>query len=90
MGKVSTPPAVVDAGDDRILTTRELVDRVGLARNTIWRLVRDGRFPKPIQLTPARIGWDWTDVRAWLDERKRAPITAHMIGGRGPRKRRAR
>jgi prophage regulatory protein len=66
----STPPAA----DDRVITTKELLERIPLDRSTIWRMSRSGRFPAPIQLTPAKLGWRWSAVAAWLEERQRNPI----------------
>jgi len=34
-----------NSADERILATDELLQRVPLRRQTIWRLVREGRFP---------------------------------------------
>ena len=42
---------------------------LGLSRRTVERMVREGKFPKPIQLSDNRVGWDVEVVRAWLDER---------------------
>ena len=36
----------------RVLRSREARDRIGLSRATIWRMVRNGAFPKPV--APAR------------------------------------
>jgi prophage regulatory protein len=63
---------------DRVINTRELLDLIPLTRSTIWKLAREGRFPKPIQLTPSRIGWQLSEVLAWVADRKRNPIPAHV------------
>ncbi len=59
--------------DERIVTTSELLDVIPLDRSTIWRMARAGVFPKPIQLTESRIGWRWSAVKRWLDEREAHP-----------------
>ena len=74
-------PTKVDPQDDRIVTVEELLQRIPLSYPTIWRMSRDGRFPKPIQLTAARIGWQWSDVLAWIDERKKNPVVAEKNYG---------
>lgn len=71
----NTPPSSTDT-DDRILSTKELLERIPLNRITLWRMSREGRFPRPIQLTRARIGWRWSAVLAWLTERERHPIAS--------------
>ena len=67
------PPAP-DLADDRILDTKELLQRIPLRRQTIWRMVRDGKFPRPIRLTSSRLGWRWSTVLAWIAQRESDPV----------------
>ncbi len=41
----------------------------GLSRTTIWRMVKTGRFPKPVELGPRAPGWRQSDVHGWLESR---------------------
>jgi predicted DNA-binding transcriptional regulator AlpA len=75
----STPATAVD---ERIVTEAELVKLISFDRSTIWKMCREGRFPPPIQLSPARKGWRWSRVLAWLDERERNPVHARAYFGR--------
>ena len=34
-------------------------------------MVREGKFPMPVQLTPNRVGWKVETVTAWMDERSK-------------------
>lgn len=43
----------------------------GKSRVQLWRDIRDGRFPAPIQLGPNSIGWYRTEIDAWLAARPR-------------------
>lgn len=36
---------------------------------TIWRWVRDGKFPKPFKLGPCVTGWHTHEVDAFIAER---------------------
>ena len=74
---VQTPP--VD--DDRILTTKQLLERIPLDYSTIWRMSKQGRFPRPLQLTRSRIGWRLSAVLAWLAERETDPIESRQYFG---------
>lgn len=38
----------------------------GIARSTVWKWCADGRFPKPIKLSPRVSAWHVADVRTWL------------------------
>jgi excisionase family DNA binding protein len=54
---------------ERLVTQRELSQRLTLSRTTIWRLTRSGALPAPKQITSTRIGWRESDVSAWLAKR---------------------
>ena len=41
----------------RIIRSKEVSKRTGQSRVTIWRNVRAGRFPAPLELGPNSIGW---------------------------------
>lgn len=51
----------------RLLSTDEVMQRTTLSRSTLWRLSRSGAIPRPIRITPGRIGWRESDVAAWLE-----------------------
>ncbi|WP_296948443.1 AlpA family transcriptional regulator [uncultured Massilia sp.] len=42
---------------------------VGLAIATIQRLVRDGSFPKPRQLSNRRVAWLFREIEEWAEQR---------------------
>jgi prophage regulatory protein len=54
--------------DDSMLRIKEVARQTGVSESTIKRMALDGRFPKPMRLSPHRIGWPARDVRAWLEE----------------------
>ncbi|WP_273228930.1 helix-turn-helix transcriptional regulator [Pseudomonas kuykendallii] len=45
----------------------EVCAATSLSRATLWREVKAERFPKPIKLTPGRVGWRSSHVAAWQD-----------------------
>lgn len=55
----------------KILSTSDLLARVPYSRVQIWRLIRAGKFPAPLQLTERRIGFLETDVNTWIESRGR-------------------
>ena len=56
----------------RILTYAEVCRRTGQSRTGIWRLIRDGKFPQPVDLgTPRRVGFYESEVQDWIDARPR-------------------
>src|SRR5687768_4916020 len=49
------PPAPILPSAQRILRQAEVIKRVGLARSTIWKMVKEGQFPSPRRLSPGAI-----------------------------------
>ncbi len=43
----------------------------GLSRTTIWRLERDGLFPKRRLLTNKIVAWDEAEVDEWIKSRSK-------------------
>jgi prophage regulatory protein len=58
--------------EDRMLPPVVVMDRVSLSRTTIWRLVKRGEFPPPIQLTKGRHAWSAEAVQGWIAGKKAA------------------
>lgn len=53
----------------KIDRTVEVERLTGLGRVTIWRLVRAGRFPAPLQLATRAVGWRHADIVKWIATR---------------------
>ena len=51
----------------RIIRVPEVLDRRGTSRTQLWRDVRDGKFPAPVQLGPNSIGWYSDEVDEAVD-----------------------
>lgn len=43
----------------------------GKSRVQLWRDVREGKFPAPLELGPNSIGWYRSEVEAWKRSRPR-------------------
>jgi prophage regulatory protein len=58
--------------DGPTLTMRDVVKMTTMSKTTIKRWVSDKHsdFPRPIKLSPRRIGWRKKDVVAWLEQRR--------------------
>ena len=41
----------------RILRAKQVMSRMGWSRTTLWRRVRDGQFPAPVETGPNTNGW---------------------------------
>ena len=56
---------------DRMLRAPQVMSRTGLSRSTIWRRVRAGTFPAPVELGVNSIGWPENSISSWIESRKR-------------------
>jgi len=54
-----------------ILRMPEVIGKVGLKKSSIYQLIKEGAFPKPIRLTSSAVGWYKHELDEWLDSRER-------------------
>jgi len=45
---------------------KEVIEKTGLARSTIYNLISQGKFPKQIELGARSVGWVDTEIEEWL------------------------
>jgi prophage regulatory protein len=65
-------PANSKAAQQRIrsgfMRLRGVQEQTGLTRSAVYRLIREGRFPRPIRLGSLRcVGWLRFDVNLWVE-----------------------
>lgn len=65
----SEPP---DCVPERFLPEPVVKDRTSLDRVTRWRLVKDGKFPAPVRISPGRVAWAESQITAWIAEKMAA------------------
>ena len=53
-----------------ILRRPAVEQATGLSRSTIYAMMAEGAFPKPVRLGKRAVGWREADVRAWLESRE--------------------
>jgi len=46
-------------------SVKQLANRYGNNVATIWRWVAQGRFPKPVKLSPGCTRWRISDIQKW-------------------------
>jgi prophage regulatory protein len=57
---------------DRIIRRPELLKVTGLSAATLYRLMAEDRFPKPVRLSDNAVGWRATAVFSWLESLEEA------------------
>lgn len=44
-------------------------DMLGLSRSTIYRMMQDGEFPRPVKIGRRAVGWSSEEIERWISER---------------------
>ena len=65
----ASEPQRIETGSIRVLRFRDVRDRTGLSRSTIWRLERRGMFPPHRQISPNAVGWLEDELNDWIRTR---------------------
>ena len=50
----------------RILSIKQVLERVPISRQTLYSWVAQGEFPKQIQISSNRVGWDEQEVDEFI------------------------
>ena len=52
-----------------ILRRKQVEDRTGLSRSTLYLRIQEGTFPRPINLGSRAVGWLENEIESWLVSR---------------------
>ena len=52
--------------DTRLMTRTEVEDRCGLARSTIYRMMEEGSFPRPVRIGAKAVRWREDEINALI------------------------
>ncbi|BAF70436.1 helix-turn-helix transcriptional regulator [Nitratiruptor sp. SB155-2] len=55
---------------DRLIDIKEVSSLIGMKKPTIYKYIRDGKFPKPIKIGIRASRWSFNEVMQWIEERK--------------------
>lgn len=64
----------------RLLRIRQVCERTGLSRSTIYELVSGDELPKPIQISARTVGWVESEIDDFI--RSRIARSRSCFGGR--------
>lgn len=53
----------------KILRRPAVVEKVGMSKSAIDRLIAENGFPKPLKLGPRNVGWVYDEIEEWLNQR---------------------
>lgn len=51
---------------ERILRIKNVMERTGLSRSTLYRKIENGTFPKQVKISERCAGWRESSVKSWL------------------------
>ncbi|MBF8676166.1 AlpA family transcriptional regulator [Pseudomonas fulva] len=51
---------------DRLLRLDEVLHVTGMGRNTVYRRIREGTFPKQVKIGPNSVAWRQSDITQWM------------------------
>ena len=57
---------------ERYLRFKELRQLIPFSRSTIYRMVLDGRFPRPVRIGKYATAWVSSEIDKWMVERAEA------------------
>src|SRR5258708_7525755 len=62
----TTPDGRLNTIPLRFIRFAAVKDRTGLSRSTIWRLERQGAFPKHRRISSNAVGWLEQEINEWV------------------------
>jgi prophage regulatory protein len=64
----------------KILRLPTVLDRVGLKRSSVYQMMANGTFPKPIKLGARAVGWPSNSVDTWIAQRTEQSCQVNQAG----------
>jgi prophage regulatory protein len=58
--------------NEKIIRLKTVLGRTGLTRSMAYALLKDGQFPRPINLGARAVGWLESEIDAWIADRVEA------------------
>ena len=55
--------------NERFIRLDELISKTGLGRSTIYIMMDNGEFPKPINLTSNKVAWLQSEINNWMQSK---------------------
>lgn len=56
----------------QLVTTTSKMGPLPFSKSTLWRMVNEGKFPKPIKLGARVTAWRCEDVHEWINAQGQA------------------
>ena len=56
----------------KLLRLEAVISLIGMKRSWILQKVKDGKFPKPLRLSPRAVAWRQSDIMEWINAQELA------------------
>jgi len=53
--------------NQKILRLPQVIKLTGIPRATIYHMMKDGDFPRPLKLSKRNVGWKLADIESWIE-----------------------
>lgn len=60
----------MEKNDTILITTKQVLEKIGLGRTKLYYLTESPDFPKPIRFAQNCIRWDLNEIEAWIQANK--------------------
>lgn len=57
---------MISAATDQFMRIDQVISVTGLGRNTIYRRMREGTFPRQVRLGPNSVAWLQSTISKWM------------------------
>ena len=55
--------------NNKILRRKQIQDKTGLSRSTLYQYIKEEKFPRQIHLGKRIVGWVEAEIDSWLSDR---------------------
>lgn len=52
----------------KLIRIKDVMERTGLARSTIYKYISLGQFPQPIKLGTRAVAWVESEIDTWIND----------------------
>ena len=57
---------------DRLLRLSDVVAKVAMGKTTVYAMIKQGTFPRPMEIAPQLVRWRASDIDAWISQLRAA------------------
>ncbi|USE00695.1 AlpA family phage regulatory protein [Vibrio sp. SCSIO 43133] len=52
---------------EKLISIKEMMNLLGKARPTLYKMVKEGRFPQPVKVNNRTQGWTVSSYQNWIE-----------------------